>query len=104
MSPDYITEEQEKEYEESNKRYLLREAAIHVIKGMDRKSAIEHVNEIAFLRTKAGQSGNVVLDENGHVESYLESELVSPSTEGMNKFQIDAIHKELCEYEGLSFE
>lgn len=104
MSPDYITEQQEEEYEESNKCYLLREAAIHVINGMDRKSAIEHVYEIGFLRSEAEQSGNVVLDEEGYVESYLKSELDSPSTEGMNKFQIDAIHKELCESEGVSFE
>jgi hypothetical protein len=104
MSPDYITEQQEEEYEESNKSHLLREAAIHVIKGMDRKSAIKHAYEIGFSRSEAEQSGNVVLDKEGYVESYLESELNPPSTEGMNKFQIDTIHKELCDSEGVPFE
>jgi hypothetical protein len=103
MSPDYIIEQQEEEYEESNKYRLLWEAAIHVINGMNRESAIKHVYKIDFLRSEAEQSDNVVRDEEGYVESYLESKLNPPSTAGMYKSQIDAIHKELCASEGVSF-
>ncbi|MBL8501666.1 MAG: hypothetical protein LZF63_13060 [Nitrosomonas sp.] len=103
MSQDYITAQQEEEYKESNRRYLLWEAAIHVINGMDRESAKEHVYEIDFLRSEAEQSDNVMRDEEGYVESYLESKLNPPSTEGMNKSQIATIHKELCESEGVPF-
>ena len=102
MSHDYITEQQEDEYDENHKFYLLKEAAIHVANGMDRQGAIKHVLEIDSLRSEAQISGDVILDDNGFVEEYLESELNTPCTEGMNKAQIDAIHKELCEQECVS--
>ena len=104
MAMDYITEKQENKYQEYKQSSLLREAAIHVITGMSRVSAIEHVNEINYLREEAERVENVVRDEDGFVECYLESELNPPSEKGINKYQIDAIHKGLCESEGVEFE
>ena len=103
MAEDYITAQQEDDYEQNNLCFLLREAAIHIINGMSEYSAINHVKQIAYLRSEAEQSGNVIKDGDGFIECYLESELSPPSDEGMNKAQIYAIHKKLCESEGVDF-
>ncbi len=101
MVSDYLIDQDERDYEEAMQRCLIREAAVHVINGMDRASAIGHVKEIGDLRSAAEESENVVRDEDGNVESYLESKLEPPSEEGIKQSQIEAIYRELCDKEGI---
>ncbi|TRW90668.1 hypothetical protein [Candidatus Methylobacter oryzae] len=95
MTADYITEEQEDEYKGEVQDSLLREVAVHMLHGMTEKSAIQHVTEVAHRRQKAEQSDNVIKDEDGFVENYLESELEPPNENGLNKSQINAIYQKL---------
>lgn len=101
MAEDYKTQEQEAEFDEEKLRSLILEAATHVINGIPRHTAINYVKEIDARRSEAERRGEVVKDENGFVESYLDSELEPPSTEGINEAQIKAIYFELCATEGI---
>ena len=104
MPEDFRTQEQEAEIEEIKQRSLLREAAIHVINGMTRDDAVRHIQEKDYLRSEAESREQVVRDEDGMVESYLDSELEPPTSKGLNDEQINAIHRDLCADEGISSE
>ena len=102
MSADYIIEQQEQECREENERHFIREVAIHVIKGMARNSAIEHVKQINYLRSEAELKNHVIRNVEGHVTGYLESGLMYPDTNNIKESQIYAIYLELCDSEGIS--
>ncbi|MBU3823233.1 MAG: hypothetical protein H9917_00190 [Candidatus Oceanisphaera merdipullorum] len=98
MASDYITEQkEEEEHRETVRIELMREAAIHIIDGMPESSAMAHVEEVHALRMEAEVSDSCIRDEEGFVESYLESELEPPSTEGKNPKQIYAIQQKLLQ-------
>lgn len=102
MPEDFRMQEQEAEFEEIKQRSLLKEAAIHIINGTPRAAAVRHVQQIDYLRSEAERRDEVVRDADGFVELYLESELEPPKSKDLNKAQIKAIHRELCETEGIS--
>jgi hypothetical protein len=56
MAEDYRTQEQETDCEEAKQQSLLMEAAIHISNGMPRKTAINHVREIDWLRSEGGDA------------------------------------------------
>lgn len=97
MASDYITEQQEEEHREAVRVALMREAAAHIINGMSESAAVAHVEEIHDRRMDAEASDNCIKDEDGFVESYLETELEPPSTEGKNPKQIYAIQQKLLQ-------
>ncbi len=65
--------------------------------GSGEKAAVDHVNEVEYSRNEAVRQGHVIEDEDGYVDSYLESELNPPSSEGLNEKQIYAIQQKLLE-------
>lgn len=97
MAADYITEQQEEEHRQAVFEERMREAAIHIIGGMGEKEAVAHVENIQWQREDARAKGQIIEDENGFVDSYLDSELEAPSTEGLDKNQIYAIQQKLLE-------
>lgn len=97
MVADYITEQMEEDVREAKRVQKMREAAIQIINGSGEKAAVDHVNKIEYLRDEAVRAGNVIKDEDGYVDSYLESELNPPSSEGLNEQQIYAIQQKLLE-------
>ncbi|EHU9446903.1 hypothetical protein KZY42_004406 [Vibrio vulnificus] len=97
MAADYITEQMEEDDREAMRIQKMREAAIHIINGSGEKAAVDHVNEVEYLRDEAVREGNVIEDEDGYVDSYLDSELNPPSSEGLNEQQIYAIQQKLLE-------
>ena len=95
MASDYITEQMEEEHREAVHVENMREAAIHIIGGMSEDSAISHVENIQWRREDAKAKGEVIEDENGYVDGYLDSELTPPSAQGLNTKQVYAIQQKL---------
>lgn len=97
MAADYIIKQMEEEHCQAMRVQKMREAAIHIINGFGEKAAIDHVDEVEYLREEAAREGHVIRDEDGYVDSYLESELNPPSSERLNEKQIYAIQQKLLE-------
>lgn len=97
MASDYITEQMEEDYRETMRVQKMREAAIHIINGLGEKAAVDYVDRVEYLREEAAREGHVIKDEDGYVDSYLESELNPPSSEGFDEKQIYRIQQKLLE-------
>jgi hypothetical protein len=96
MAADYILEQGEEDYREAIREQRTREAAIIIIiNGLDHREAVNRVEEIEFLRKEAERKGEVILDYNEDIESYLDQDLEPPSSEGLNEERICAIQQEL---------
>ena len=106
MAADYIIQMQEQEVEEQRERNAMRNAAIFILKGSDRKSAKQRARGLEYEQSEAMRNNEVILSgENDEIiEGFFDSALNDPSTEGMNKFQIEAIYRELFDEEGISYE
>ncbi len=98
MAADYILEQSEEDYREAVREQRMREAAIIIIvNGLDYGEAVKRVEEREFLRKEAERKGEVILDDNEEVESYLDSDLEPPPSEGLNEEKIRSIQQELLE-------
>lgn len=97
MASDYITEQMEEEHREAVHVENMREVAIHMINGMTEDAAIMHVEDIQASREEAINKGEVIQDENGNIEGFIDPELDAPSNEGHNPKQIYAIQQKLLE-------
>ena len=97
MAADYIIEQMEDEYRQAVHEENMREAAILIINGMSENDAVSDVENTQLCREDAKAKGEIIEDENGFVDSYLNSELDTPSSEGLNPKQIYAIQKKLLE-------
>ena len=97
MAADYIIEQMEEEYRENVFEENMREAAIHIIKGMSEVEAISHVEQIQYLREDAKIKGEIIEHGDGNFDSYMDDELNFPSIENFNSKQIYAIQQKLLE-------
>ena len=97
MAADYIIEQQEEEQREAVIDAKATDAAIHIINGMTESEALAHVEEAHYLREDAERTDHCIRDEDGYVESYLDSEIERPSAQGLNPKQIYAIKLKIIE-------
>ena len=105
MTKDQHLEDQMQEAEEQQERNILRTAAIYVIiDRMSRTDAVKKARELELLQREAEENYEAIISgENGEIiEGYLDSDLNDPDEKNLNKYQIKAIYKELCEAEGIS--
>ena len=92
------------DYEEWAESYLIHEAATYVLGWkMGRDEAIKFVYELREKREQAVCTDEVIRDEDGSVDSYIDSELNLASTHGINSDQLVAVHMQLCEVVGIPY-
>jgi len=97
MAPGYITEQQEEEQREALIDAQATDAAIHIINGMTESGALARVEGVHHLREEAEATDHCIRDEDGYVESYLDSAIERPSSQGLNPKQIYAIKHKIIE-------
>ncbi|EKB1982098.1 hypothetical protein ONF77_004030 [Vibrio parahaemolyticus] len=96
MASDYIIDDMEEQYRQNLFIENMRQAAIHILQnGMGESAAVQYMEDIQLRRDQAKAKGEYVPDIDGHVDYFLDSELNTPSTEGMNLNQIYAIQQKL---------
>ena len=97
MLDDYKTERMEAEWHQKARERKAREAAIHILNGMDEKSAVTRVENDEAEREDAVAKNEYIPDEDDGVANYSNSELDPLSDAGMNQKQIDAVQRRLLE-------
>ncbi|MCB4797138.1 hypothetical protein LGR51_21885 [Pseudomonas sp. NP21570] len=80
---------------------VLIEAAFYEAAGSGRMEAFHKAGDQVTAQLEAERTGEVVLDEEGYVESYYEDELNGPNLSATNRFEAARIYHELCDERGV---